>query len=195
MSDAVASSPPTPSLTAPPPDEDVLVRMAGGRTEAFAEIYERFAHRVYGLAKRVVRDAAMAEEVAHDALLDVWARSRSLNRSRETARARILTIAHRRAVDAVRSEQPSRDRLVDRAARAWHADYDEVSESAISNLTSVRDAVALLTPLQRQSVQLAYFGGFSHREVAEILEVPVGTAKSRINSGLRRLPTELINYG
>ncbi|CAN5326146.1 ECF RNA polymerase sigma factor SigK [soil metagenome] len=173
--------------------DDLLEQTARGDKTAFAALYDSVAPAVYGIAVNVVRDPSMAEEVAHDALLNVWESGQSFNRARGSARAWIMTIAHRRAVDVVRSEQAARDRLMRIGTRTLERSYDEVSESVCGRVevALVRQALGVLTALERESITLAYFGGFTHREVAEILQVPLGTVKSRISTGLRRLRSEL----
>jgi RNA polymerase sigma-70 factor, ECF subfamily len=177
--------------------EDLLDRVANGQRDAFAELYDRMAPAVYGIAKRVLRNKAMAEEVAHDALLDIWMHCRAFDRSRGSARAWILTIAHRRAVDAVRSEQASRDRDAREALRAWERPRDVVAEAVMQTLgvARVRKSLDQLTPVQRSAIQLAYYDAHTHREVALLLDVPLGTAKSRICDGLSRLRRDLTDQG
>ena len=179
-------------------EEDLLLlKAAEGSTAAFEAIYDRFSPLVYGLAKRVVRSESLAEDVAHDALLGVWSTSAAFDPARGTARAWIMTLAHGRAVDAVRREQAHRDRVNAVGAGSTYPEYDVVSEGALQNMVvaRVQRALGMLTPLQRGAVQLAYFGGFTHTEIAELLDLPLGTAKLRINSALRRLRRELTGDG
>jgi RNA polymerase sigma-70 factor (ECF subfamily) len=182
--------------TEPEPADSVdtlLSRVASAEPEAFAALYDRVAPAVFGIAQRVLRNRAMAEEVAHDALLDIWAQCRTFDRTRGSALAWVLTIAHRRAVDAVRREQAARDRDERASTRSWERPRDVVAEAVIQTLgdARLRKALSQLTPLQRSAIQLAYYDGCTHQEVAQTLDVPLGTAKSRINDGLRRLRGEL----
>lgn len=191
--------PGAPVVRSLPSSEEVLLEQVGtGDGDAFAELYDRTTPAVYGMARRVVVDASLAEEVTQEVLLEVWSKAASFDRTRGSARSWILTMAHRRAVDVVRREQASSNR-VDRVAAASSArPYDEVAEAVLERLESdlralaVDRALGTLTALQRSALELAYFKGFTYREVAQILEVPVGTAKSRIRDGLRRLADQLL---
>jgi RNA polymerase sigma-70 factor, ECF subfamily len=171
------------------PLEDLLAAAARGDRAAFGVLYDRIAPAIYGIARRVARDASLAEEITHDALLDAWLDCPRFDRGKGSARSWLLTIAHRRAVDVVRREQASRNRLARVGGRSWERPYDMVAEQAVQQADAARvgRALDLLTPLQRRAVTLAYYDGFTNREVAEILQVPVPTAKSRIRDGLIRL--------
>lgn len=173
-----------------PSDLAELLRQCGrGDEQAFATLYDTMAARVFGLAKRVVRDPAQAEEVTQEAFLDIWRSSGRFDESQGHAVSWMLTVVHRKAVDRVRSVESSTQRDVtwERAARP--VDHDETAETVHASLEGhrVRGAVAQLTPVQRQAVELAYFGGYTHTEVATMLDVPLGTAKTRIRDGLIRL--------
>lgn len=142
---------------------------------------------------RVIRDPSIAEEVAQDVFLAMWAKAASFDATRGSARSWILTIAHRRAVDVVRREQASRDRLTRVAADDVHRPFDEVAELVLRRCEDreVRVALRALTPIQRQAVELAYYQGLTYRQVAQRLDVPLGTIKTRIRDGLRRLGANL----
>lgn len=178
-------------------DECLLECVAAGDRAAFSQLYDRMAPAIFGLARRIVVDHAMAEEVTQDVLLAVWSKAPAFDPTRGSARAWILTIAHRRAVDVVRQEQSSRDRIQRVAAASVERPFDEVAESVAdsqmrdSTVRDVSTAMATLTPLQRRAVELAYFKGCTYREVAEILDVPLGTAKTRIRDGLHRMAASL----
>ena len=145
--------------------------------------------RVYGLARRVVRDPAQAEEVAQEAYLEIWRQSARYDASRGSVLAWMLTIVHRRAVDRVRSAESAQERDRRYAAVGEGPAYDVVSETVTARLDSVRVRRALesLTEVQREAVTLAYFGGYTHREVSDLLGVPLGTVKTRMRDGLIRL--------
>ena len=189
----------TPGPPARPPSrsmEALLLAAADGSSSAFAELYEHIAPAVYGTAKRILVNPALAEEAAHDALLDVWRTCRSFDPSRGSARGWVLTIAHRRAVDTVRHEQAARSRA-DRAAVGMRDEIgDVVSKTAMDNVGDIalQRALTMLTEIQREAIDLAYYRGFTHREVAAVLGVPLGTAKTRIRDGLQQLRMQLPAY-
>lgn len=167
----------------------LLAASARGDQQAFAQVYDLTSARIYGMVLRVVRDRAQAAEVTQDVYLQVWLEAARFDPAAGTALAWLLMIAHRRAVDRVRSAQ-SATRREDRYATAQtERPYDQVAEAAHANLDAqrVRRVLAELTDVQRQALQLAYFGGYTHREVADLLQIPVGTAKTRIRDGLIRL--------
>ena len=173
---------------------DALLLHAGdGSTEAFAALYGLVAPAVYGTAMRILVDAELAEDASHDALLDVWRTCGSFDPSRGSARGWILTIAHRRAVDTVRTEQAARDRVARAGSQLSDKLDDVVSKTAMDNVgdAALQYVMTMLTALQRQAIDLAYYRGFTHREVAEVLGVPLGTAKSRIRDGLQDLRAHL----
>jgi RNA polymerase sigma-70 factor (ECF subfamily) len=168
--------------------ERLLVRTARGDETAFAALYDRVAAAVWGLALRIVRDPARAEEVAQDALLEVWRTAPRYDAGRGSARAYVLTITHRRAVDFVRHEQAARDRER-RAPVAPEIAYDAVDETVTTRLEheQVRRCLNTLTQLQHEAVTLAYYGGNTYAEVASLLDVNPATVKTRLRDGLIRL--------
>jgi len=167
--------------------ELVLADVAKGDHAAFGAVYDQTAPAVLGTIRRVLRDPAQSEEVMQEVLLEVWRTAARFDPSVGSASAWIMTLAHRRAVDRVRSEQRAAAREL-RAATAT-IDYDEVSDAALTTLEQerVRRCLGGLTDLQRESVTLAYYGGHSYREVAQLLGVAVGTVKTRMRDGLIRL--------
>lgn len=170
----------------PDPTGLLICAAARGDSDAFARLYDDVAELVYGVARRVLRDQALAEEVTQDVLLAVWQQASRYNPASGSGRAWIMMIAHRRAIDRVRSEQAARDRN-DRYARGTAiCPFDEVLEvvETRADHSSVAAAVAHLTPAQRQALTLAYFGGHTYREVAQLLDLPLGTVKTRIRDGL-----------
>ncbi|HET8561299.1 MAG TPA: ECF RNA polymerase sigma factor SigK [Marmoricola sp.] len=171
------------------PVADLLARSARGDDAAFARLYDATAPRVHGLVLRVVRDPAQAEEVTQEVFLEVWRMASRFDRSRGSALSWLLTLAHRRAVDRVRSaEAASRNETTYHQQNA-SLDHDETAEAAEASMEArrVRDALDALTAVQREALELAYFGGYTHTEVASMLDLPVGTAKTRIRDGLIRM--------
>jgi RNA polymerase sigma-70 factor, ECF subfamily len=173
-----------------PPDADTLMRrVARGDEGAFATLYDLVANRVYGLVVRVVRDPAQAEEVTQEAMVDVWRRAPSFDADRGLAITWVLTLAHRRAVDRVRSAQSAGERERKVAAREATSGFDEVTEQVTVRLEQqqVRRCLSALTDLQKEAVTLAYYGGYTYRQVADLLSVPLPTVKTRMRDGLVRL--------
>ncbi|WP_210481483.1 ECF RNA polymerase sigma factor SigK [Naasia sp. SYSU D00948] len=183
----------TPDAIAASPADALLARVAEGDRQAFAEFYDLVASRVLGLVIRVLRDRAQSEEVVQEVFLEVWQTAPRYDPSRGTALTWILTMAHRRAIDRIRSAQSARDRETREGIRDFRIEYDSVSEAAELRVEHerVRRAMERLTPLQREAVSLAYYGGYSSGEVAEMLHIPVGTVKTRLRDGLIRLRDEL----
>ena len=168
---------------------DLLHRAGFGDEQAFAEFYDATSARAYGLALRVVRNPAHAEEITQEAYIDAWRSSTRYDAKRGSAAGWLLTIVHRKAVDRIRSVEAATTRDETWNRETVPVDHDQTSEAAHASLESarVRNAVATLTDVQRRAVELTYFGGYTHTEVATLLDVPLGTAKTRIRDGLIRL--------
>jgi RNA polymerase sigma-70 factor (ECF subfamily) len=171
-------------------DADVaglLGQVARGDQLAFEEVYDRMAGPVLGMVRGVLRDLPQSEEVMQEVLLELWRTASRFDASKGSALSWVLTLAHRRAVDRVRSEQKSAEREL-RAASA-RIDYDDVTETveATMDRERVRRCLRSLTDLQRESVTLAYYGSYTYSEVAGLLGVAVGTVKTRMRDGLIRL--------
>lgn len=165
-----------------------MVRVARGDGEAFAELYDELAPTVHGVVLRVLRDPATAEEVTQEVFVELWRIAARFDPEKGSVRGWASTLAHRRAVDRVRSEQARRDRT-ERVGRLEPRHENRVATDVEDRFDRqrVRRALDGLTPLQREAVELAYFGGHTYREVAALLEVAEGTAKTRIRDGLIRL--------
>jgi RNA polymerase sigma-70 factor, ECF subfamily len=180
-----------PDPVSPPgPDLSELLTLVGrGDQVAFETLYDRVAPAVFGLVRRVLRDAAQSEEVAQEALLEVWRTAGRFDPARGQALAWVMTIAHRRAVDRVRSERAAAEREARAASSASPPPADEVAETVESTLEAerVRHCLDGLTGVQRESITLAYYSGLSYPQVASALGVALGTVKTRIRDGLRRL--------
>lgn len=189
-----------PDRVAPAAETDALAPMlrAAGRGDqsAFADLYDATAALVHGIVLRVVRDPSQSEEVVQEVFVEIWRLAPRFDGTRGSVTSWMATIAHRRAVDRVRSEQASRNRIEREASRVVR-DHDAVSEAVIEldhadfERRRVRKALDRLTDMQRQAVELAYFGGHTYREVAVLLGEPEGTIKTRIRDGMIRLRDEL----
>lgn len=169
--------------------ESLLTRVARGDEAAFAEVYDTVIGTVWGVVRRVVRDRAQSEEVTQETLLAVWSTASRFDPQQGSALAWVTTMAHRRAVDRVRSEDAATRRNIADSDRSTYRPYDEVSEQADARLErqQVRRCIKRLTELQRESVTLAFYRGYTHTELAKLLEVPLGTIKTRMRDGLIRL--------
>jgi RNA polymerase sigma-70 factor (ECF subfamily) len=179
--------PPRPIETT---NADELLRLvARGDESAFNSLYDLLAPRVFGLARRVLRDPAQAEEVAQEALVEVWRNAPRFDPTRGSAAAWVLTITHRRAVDRVRAAQASADRERRVAMSSTETPYDDVVEEATARLDQqqVRRCLHSLTELQREAITLAYYGGHTYREVADLLGAALPTVKTRMRDGLIRM--------
>jgi RNA polymerase sigma-70 factor (ECF subfamily) len=178
-------------------DATVAMGIARWREEALAEAYHRHSPAVYGLARRVLRDDAVAEEIVQEVFLRLWNEPERYDPERGSLRSFLLAMTHGRSVDALRAESSRRQRE-EREARAagGGSGYDvarEVSDQAVA--AQVRDVVGTLPVDERRAVELAYFGGHTYKEVAAILGQPEGTVKSRIRAALRRMHSELSATG
>lgn len=178
-----------PDRSGAPDLPGLMERVARGDEDAFAALYDVVAGPVFGIAVKVLRDRAQSEEVAQEVMIDVWRQAPRYRSDKGSVMTWVMTIAHRRAVDRVRSAQAAAAREQDTAAREHKRPYDEVSEQVEIRLESeqVRRCVRGLTELQRQAVTLAYYGGLTYREVAETLNTPLPTIKTRLRDGLIRL--------
>jgi RNA polymerase sigma-70 factor, ECF subfamily len=165
-----------------------LALVARGDNRAFELVYGKLAGPVYGLVRQVLRDPAQSEEIAQEVLLEIWRTASRFDPAKGSPAAWALTIAHRRAVDRVRSENSSL-RREERAAADLAGKYDDVAEVVAATLDGqrVRRCLDGLTELQRESITLAYYGGYSYPQVAQLLGVALGTVKTRIRDGLIRM--------
>jgi RNA polymerase sigma-70 factor, ECF subfamily len=170
-------------------DEALVALVARGDEDALAELYDRVGRIAYGLAVRILRDERHAEDAVQEALLQVWRSAATFRPERAKASTWVLTLVHRRAVDLVRREERRQaDPLSDDASAAVES-AEQTDEAAWLRFERERVQTALkqLPDLQREALELSYYGGFSQSELAERLGVPLGTIKSRMFSGLARL--------
>ncbi|MFB6627180.1 ECF RNA polymerase sigma factor SigK [Streptomyces sp. NPDC056374] len=168
---------------------DVMQQVAHGDKEAFSALYDALSPLVFGIVLKIVRDRAQSEEVAQEVMIELWRQAARYRPEAGSVTAWAATIAHRRAVDRVRSAQAASDREHAQAAREHTTAFDEVAEQVETRLESeqVRRCLRGLTELQRQAVTLAYYQGLTYREVAASLRTPLPTIKTRMRDGLIRL--------
>lgn len=172
---------------------DLLRQVGRGDERAFAQLYDATAPRLHGLVCRILVDRSIGEEVTQEVFLEIWRTSPRFDPDRGTALSWLFTIAHRRAIDRVRAVDASRRRDTAYVAADTRPAYDSTAEDAerAVGAATVHAAIDELSPLQRNAVELAYFEGISHAEVARRLDIPLGTAKSRIRDGLLKLRSTL----
>ena len=167
--------------------DTLLTHVAKGDQAAFEALYDQLGASVYGLIRRVLRNPSQAEEVAQEVLLEVWRAASRFDPARGGAATWVLTIAHRRAIDRVRAEEAATAR--EQRTAEVPAATDEVAETVEASMDAerLRRCLAGLTELQRESITLAYYGGYSYAQVAALLDTALGTIKTRIRDGLTRL--------
>jgi RNA polymerase sigma-70 factor, ECF subfamily len=186
-----------PERTGPPSGPESLEHLLGqvalGDQQAFSALYDRIAPTVFGLVRRVVRDPAQSEEVTQEVLVEIWRTAPRFNPELGSVNTWVASMAHRRAVDRVRSAQRAAERDDTAARRDQRPPFDEVAEQVELRLDQeqVRRGLAQLTELQQEAIRLAYYGGYTYREVSELLGVPLGTVKTRLRDGLIRLRDQL----
>ncbi len=178
---------------AEPSPSELVARVAQGDEDAFRLLYRANSSAAYGLALRVTRDEHMAQDVLQEAFADLWAQAARFDPGTSSVRSWVTMLTHRRAVDRVRREQGDRNRVSQWASSTHERDHDSVAEvvEIRAEHRRVRQAMAGLSRVQRESLELAFLGGLTHTEVAEHLDIPLGTAKTRIRDALRSLRTEL----
>jgi RNA polymerase sigma-70 factor (ECF subfamily) len=166
---------------------DLLVHVARGDQDAFEAVYDRLAGPAYGVIRRVLRDPAQSEEVTQEVLLEVWRTAARFDPAVGGAATWVMTIAHRRAIDRIRSTKAAAER--EHKMADVGTPHDEVAEAVEASLDRERVQRCLggLTDVQRESITLAYYGGHSYRQVAELLNVTLGAIKTRIRDGLIRM--------
>ena len=172
---------------------ELLQRIARGDQTAFARLYDMLSPRAFGLILRVLVDRSQSEEVLQEVFLEIWQSASRFAPNRGQGRSWVLTIAHRRAVDRVRSSQASTNRDVRAGLRDLDVAHDGVAEQAELRIEGERVATALSTlpDAQREALTLAYYGGYSQSEIAALMGAPLGTIKTRMRDGLSRLRAEM----
>ncbi|WP_179206612.1 ECF RNA polymerase sigma factor SigK [Microbacterium esteraromaticum] len=170
---------------------DLLLSVASGDQKAFASLYDMLSSRVFGLILRVLVNRSQSEEVLQEVFLEVWQSASRFAPNKGQGRTWIMTIAHRRAVDRVRSAQSSSDRDVRAGLRNIDVAHDSVAEQVESGIEGekVVGALAQLPEAQREALVLSYYGGYSQTEIAVLIGAPLGTIKTRMRDGLTRLRT------
>lgn len=177
-------------------DASLVVAIARYRQDALAETYRRHAGAVYALARRLLCDHTLAEEVVQEVFLRIWDAPEKFDAERGSLRSYLLAQCHGRSVDLIRSEQSRRNRELKEHRQQAEAGYDiehEVWDLAVAD--HVREAISDLPVEERRAIELAYLGGHTYREVAVLLDQPEGTVKSRIRAGLRRMRRVLVDAG
>ncbi len=178
-------------------DPSLVVAVGRYDEDALAELYRRHAGPVLGLARRLLGDPTLAEEIVQEVFLRLWRNPEKFDRERGTLRSFLLAQTHGRSIDLLRSERARRQRE-EREALATPEESSHDIEREVWDMTvaeRVQDAMGSLTPEERSAIELAYFGGHTYREVAAILDEPEGTIKSRIRVGLRRMRSALVEAG
>ncbi|WP_405059609.1 ECF RNA polymerase sigma factor SigK [Kribbella sp. NBC_01505] len=180
---------PWPAVGDAPPDQALVARVALGDTQAYGALFDRLSPLIFGLVRRVLRNPAQSEEVTQEIMVEIWRTASRYDPSKGSVSAWALTMARRRAIDRVRSEQASADRDHLVGIRSAEIDFDQVTDTVVNNLEAqqVRHCLGSLTELQRESITLAYYQGYTYTEVAALLEANVSTVKARMRDGLMRL--------
>jgi RNA polymerase sigma-70 factor, ECF subfamily len=165
---------------------ELVALSARGHEEAFAELYDLTAGRIHGVVRRVLRSTDHAAEVTQEVFVEVWRQAARYSPEKGSVLAWMTTVAHRRAVDRVRSVSSEVARDERYAAASADREVDDVWAGVEQRLDaeSVRKGMASLTAIQREAITLAYFGGYSQSQVAQLLNLPLGTVKTRIRDGL-----------
>lgn len=176
-------------------DAALVVAVGRWREDALAEAYRRHGGAVYALARRVARDDGIAEEVTQEVFVRLWTAPDRFDPERGSLRSWLLAQTHGRAIDRLRSDSARRLREERDAQMTAAAGYDVEREALdLTVADRVRDAMAGLPPGERRAIELAYFDGYTYREVATLLDTPEGTIKSRIRAALKRLRADLVDH-
>jgi len=168
---------------------ELVKLVAAGHQHAFAELYDQTSARIYGAVVRVLRSAHLAAEVTQEVYVEIWQKARQYDAEKGSVCAWMITMAHRRAVDRVRATNSETVRDQRYAAMSTDREFDQVWDEVEGrmNTVRVREAMETLTEVQREAIKLAYFDGYSQSQVARLLNVPLGTVKTRTRDGLTGL--------
>lgn len=183
------------SDTLEPDDETLIADLARRQLDALAVLYDRYGRMAYALAYRILGESEAAEDVVHDAFISAWRGAGSYRRERGKVRGWLMSIVHHRAVDLLRRKTTFRPAPLEAADD--HAAEEDTAEMAERNVEhqTVRAALENLPPAQRRTIELAYFGGYTHVELSELMGVPLGTVKGRMRIGLQKLRRALDAQG
>ena len=178
-----------------PTDEQLMARIAALDASAIEALYDRYGSMAFGLATRITGDAALAEDVVQDAFLGVWRSADRYMDSRSSAKTWVLSIVHHRAIDAVRRRRPTAELPDPEAPSPRALVVDDAWQEVLGRLdrAAIATAMATLSAVQREAIELAYFGGLTQAEIAEHTGTPLGTVKSRVRLGLLSLRDAMIS--
>jgi len=167
-------------------DRAVLVRLANGELDALEELYDRYKTMAYSIAYRITADATLAEDVVQDAFLGAWRNAARYIEGRGSVKTWLLAIVHHRAIDAIRRRRPTTELPEQEVATPAQFQVPDVwaEVSASLDADTVRSALVVLSDVQREAIELAYFGGLTQQEIADRTATPLGTVKSRMRLGL-----------
>jgi RNA polymerase sigma-70 factor (ECF subfamily) len=194
MTDLGGRNPRSPASAVDDADQDVLLRVASGQLDALEELYDRYRTMAYSIALRITSDAALAEDVVQDAFLGAWRNAGRYVAGRASVKTWLLSIVHHRAIDAIRRRRPTAE-LPERddappAALTIPDIWPEVAGRL--DAVEVQTALAQLSDVQREALELAYFGGLTQQEIAARTDTPLGTVKSRMRLGLLAMRRALV---
>jgi RNA polymerase sigma-70 factor, ECF subfamily len=178
-------------------DEEVMQLVGDGSPRAFELLYDRHGGAAFSLAYRMVGDRVMAEDISQEAFLSIWRSRMRYDASRGSVRTWVLGIVHNRTIDALRRgkvHERRREQFEGVEERHEAPERTDVEAARREEARSVRSALETLPPEQRRTIELAYFGGFSHSQIAELLDEPIGTIKGRMRLGLEKLRHQLADF-